>query len=278
MSTDVPPVHSGRPDVLRRIRHRARCRLGTHPFLYLPLARRRYPGPSPQVIGPETELVIDGYTRCASTFAVYALQLAQDRPVRLAHHLHAPAQIIAAARTGVPTLVLIREPRGAVMSEVVREPGVTLSDALTAYARFYSCLLPYRDRVVVGEFQEVIRDFGAVVRQLNARFGTSFREFVPTDVAVRECQEIIRRRGASSPIQLAFESGLVGLDDLRRDLQDASRTGVVEDAAELWVPSPARGRAIERLADLWDRPNLARSRHRAEQAYEVFLGRGGARA
>jgi len=175
--------------------------------------------------------VIDGYTRSASTFAVYALQLAQDRPVRLAHHLHAPAQIIAATRACVPTLVLIREPRGAVMSEVVREPGVTLSDALAAYARFYSSLLPYRDRVVVGEFDAVTRDFGAVVRRLNARFGTSFREFVPTKVAVRECMEIIRRRGASSPIQLAFESGLAGRDDLRRDLQDASRIGIVEEAA-----------------------------------------------
>jgi hypothetical protein len=264
--------------VLRRVRHRVRSRLSAHPALYLPLARRRYPGPSPQVIGPDTELVIDGYTRCASTFAVYALQLSQDRPVRLAHHLHAPAQIIAAARAGVPALVLIREPRGTVLSEVVREPGVALADSLAAYAHFYARLLPYRDRFVVGDFEEVTRDFGAVVRRLNARFGTSFRELLPVEAAVRECLEVVRYRWRSSPIQLEFESGLVGRDEFRRDLQDAPRVAPTDDGAEVWVPSPRRGHAKERLAELWDHPRLARSRRRAEQVYEVFLARNGAGA
>ena len=98
-----------------RARHRLRTRVAEYPSLYLPFARRKYPGPSPEVISPETELVIDGFTRSATTFAVYALQLSQERPVRLAHHLHAPAQLIEAARRGVPALVLIREPRGAIL-------------------------------------------------------------------------------------------------------------------------------------------------------------------
>src|SRR5215831_17383610 len=88
----------------RRVRHRLRTRFTEFPRLYLAFARHKYPGPSPEVISSATELVIDGYTRCASTFAVYALQLAQDKPVRLAHHLHAPAQLVAAARAGVPAL------------------------------------------------------------------------------------------------------------------------------------------------------------------------------
>jgi len=278
MSTDLLAAERGRTHVLRRVRHRVRSSLSAHPALYLPLARRRYPGPSPEVVGPDTELVIDGYTRCASTFAVYALQLSQDRPVRLAHHLHAPAQIIAATRAGVPALVLIREPCGAVLSEVVREPGVTLADALAAYARFYSCLLPYGDGIVVGDFEEVTRDFGAVVRRLNARFGTSFRELPPTEAAVRECLEVVRHRGRSSPVQLGFESGLVGRDDLRRDLQDAARDDPTGDEAEAWVPSSTRRRDTERLAQLWDHPDLARPRRRAEQVYEVFLARNGAGA
>src|SRR5215472_5623100 len=95
----------------RRARHRFRTRWSESPTLYLPFARIKYPGPSPEVIGPDTELVIDGYTRCASTFAVYALQLAQPQPVRLAHHLHAPAQLVEATRMRVPALALIREPK-----------------------------------------------------------------------------------------------------------------------------------------------------------------------
>ena len=66
--------------------------------------------------------MIDGYTRSASTYAVYAFQLSQARPVRVAHHLHAPAQLIEAARRGVPTLMVIREPRGALLAQPRASP------------------------------------------------------------------------------------------------------------------------------------------------------------
>jgi hypothetical protein len=61
----------------RRLRHVLRTRISEHPVIYLPIARRKHPGPSPEVISSDTELVIDGYTRSATTFAVYAFQLAQ---------------------------------------------------------------------------------------------------------------------------------------------------------------------------------------------------------
>src|SRR6266516_4034644 len=168
----------------RRARNRLRTRVCEIPGLYLPFARRKYPGPSPEVISSETQFVIDGYTRSASTFAVYALQLSQDKPVRLAHHLHAPAQLIRAARRGVPALVLIREPQGAVLSQLIREPGVALPDALVAYARFYTCLLPYYDKFVVADFEEVTSDFGSVIRRVNKQFGTTFAEFKPTQANI----------------------------------------------------------------------------------------------
>src|SRR6185437_16335091 len=173
----------------RRARHRVRTHVSEWPALYLPIARRRYPGPSPEVISSDTELVIDGYTRCASTFAVYALQLAQPKPVRLAHHLHAPAQLVAAAQAGVPALAVIREPREAILSQLVREPDVALRDALIAYTRFYRRLLPCRDRMVVADFDEVTTDFGAVTRRVNDRFGTAFAEFEPTEQNTKRCFE-----------------------------------------------------------------------------------------
>src|SRR6266852_4306436 len=47
--------------LIRRVRHRLRTHVSEHPAMYLPFARRKYPGPSQQVISPRTELVIDGY-------------------------------------------------------------------------------------------------------------------------------------------------------------------------------------------------------------------------
>ncbi len=52
----------------------------------------------------------------APTFAVYALQLSQGRPVRLAHHWHARAQLIEAAHRKIPALLVIRRPEEAILS------------------------------------------------------------------------------------------------------------------------------------------------------------------
>jgi hypothetical protein len=253
----------------RRARHRMRTYACEWPALYLPLARRRYPGPSPEVISPDTELVIDGYTRCASTFAVYALQLSQSRPVRLAHHLHAPAQLVQAARSGIPALAVIREPRGAILSQLIREPWVALRDALVAYARFYERLLPYRSEFVVADFEQVTKDFGAVIRDVNARFGTEFAEFEPTEPNVRRCFELIRHRDSLNATLLGFESGVVTWDELRRELPALQRRQETGGPAA-WVPSPERERAKAALEEQWRQPGLARLRERAGHAYRTF--------
>jgi hypothetical protein len=223
------------------------------------------------VTSPETELVIDGYTRSATTFAVYALQLSQPKPVRLAHHLHAPAQLIAAARRGVPALVLIREPQGAILSQVVREPWVTVAGALIAYSRFYRCLLPYRDRFVIGEFEQVTNDFGAVIRRLNARFGTSFTEFVHTESSVREVLDYSGLRGTLSRTLLGFESGTVSRAELGAALASLRGAKSLEDK-EAWVPSANRDQTKSSLREQWTRPSLAGMRERAESVYASFLG------
>ncbi len=235
---------------IQRARHMLRTRVSEHPALYLSFARRKYPGPSPEVISSQTEFVIDGYTRSASTFAVYALQLSQDKPVRLAHHLHAPAQLIRAARRGVPALVLIREPQGAVLSQ---------------------CLLPYYDKFVVADFEEVTSDFGSVIRRVNKQFGTTFAEFKPTQANISECFELIKHRGTLSKTLLGFESGLVTRDDLRPEQEALARQSALLDTREAWVPSGDRDRMKAALRDQWRGPDLAKRRARAQRVYHTFV-------
>lgn len=256
----------------RRARHRFRTRLSESPALYLPLARLKYPGPSPEVISPATELVIDGYTRCASTFAVYALQLAQPEPVRLAHHLHAPAQLVAAAQAGVPALAVIREPRGTILSQLVREPDVALRDALVAYTRFYRRLLSCRDRMVVADFEEVTTDFGAVTRRINDRFGTAFAEFEPTEQNTNRCFELIKLRGTLSPVLLGFESGTVTAEDLLPEIALLTRHSQEQAGARAaaWVPSGDRDRSKAALQEQWEQPGLTLLRERAQWVYQAF--------
>jgi hypothetical protein len=254
-----------------RARHLTRTWLSERPALYLPLARRRYPGPSPQVVGPDTELVIDGYTRSANTHVVYAFQLAQRNPVRLAHHLHAPAQLIEAARHSLPTLVLVREPDATALSQAVREPHVTVGDALLAHARFHERLLPYRGSFVVADFEEVTRDVRPAVRRLNERFATAFELPEALD-ELPLIGELIRLRPTHWPVLLGFESGLIRKDELLAALADPATRPPPPADPHLWVPSERRQQAKEALRAELEGPRLATVRRRARQAYEAFRG------
>ncbi len=256
-----------------RLRHLARMRVSEYPSIYLPLARHRYPGPSPEVIGPATELVIDGFTRSATTFAVYAFQLAQERPVRLAHHLHAPAQLVEAARRGIPAIALIRDPAGALLSQVIQERDVALSVALLSYSRFYERLMPYRSSLVAGRFDEVTTDMGAVIRRVNARFGTSFVPFEPTAGNVRACLDLVAERPTPiarwSSTLLRWESGMVTKEELRRE-RAVALLSPSSSTPTAWVPSAERQQAKEALRSEWEHPRLRELRARAERAYQAF--------
>src|SRR5688572_8356268 len=137
----------------RRVRRKTRTFVGRWPWA----ARRFRTGEFPT---QATEVCIEGFLRSGNTFTVIAFQQAQPRAVSIAHHVHAAGAVIAAARMGTPTMVLIRPPEESILSYVIRWPELTIDDALRGYVRFYAPLVPYRDRFVVGRFDEVSSDLG----------------------------------------------------------------------------------------------------------------------
>lgn len=144
-----------------------------------------------------TELVIEGFPRSANTFAVVAFIRSQDREVEIAHHLHAVAQVKLGVRQGVPVIVLIRRPEDAVRSLKVIFKQRGRNSALKTWLRFYEEVEPLRDRVVIADFARVIADYGAVIDEVNAKFGTAFGRFDSTPENVQavfdEIDAIIHR-------------------------------------------------------------------------------------
>jgi hypothetical protein len=175
--------------------------IARYPFVAMPLERLRGHG---EVVGPHTDIVIEAFPRSASSFAVAAFRLAQEpRPMTIAHHTHMPASVLVAVRREIPTLVLLRRAEDAVTSLLIRNPELPVGQALRGYVRFYEPLVPHRDRFVVASFEQVIHDFGGVIRRVNERFGTEFVPFEHSDANLarieREIEVDHRSRTPEAP-------------------------------------------------------------------------------
>ncbi|MGZ4431096.1 MAG: hypothetical protein ACXVYV_05550 [Gaiellales bacterium] len=224
-----------------------------------------------------SEIVIDGFTRSACVFAAVAFQQSQPRPVRLAHLLHAPAHLIEGARRGVPCLVMVRHPEGAVVSSMLREPYLTPGQALAAWTRFYSRLLPWRDRMVVGEFSRVTTDLGSLVEQLNHRYGTRFTLFQPTEENVRRVFSFIEERASRPSWERdlgLYMSGLLDAGQLEATRAAAGertpRRGGVPFEHRVARPSLLRNSRRPELVERYHDRHLAAARGRAEELFAIF--------
>jgi len=170
--------------------YEAKTLVAMYPAVAMPLARMRGHG---VLLDQRTDIVIEGYPRSANAFTVAGFTMAQEQPVQVAHHVHAPAHVIAAVRAGLPSLVLLREPEEAVLRLVVRKQTVTIEQALRGYVRFYRPLVRWRHGFVIGRFSDVTTDLGAVTRRVNERFGTEFAEFDHTPENAKACFDAIDR-------------------------------------------------------------------------------------
>lgn len=170
---------------LTDLRFALRAILGQKPWLYFALQRLR-PRRRTLLVTKNTEIVIEGYPRSANTFAVAAFLLAQDRPVKIARHLHVPAQVIKAVKIKIPTLVLIRKPEDAALSLMVREPRMSAKRALYDYINFYRTIQPYCADFVLATFEEVTTNFGYVIERVNSKFGTTFIPFEHTESNIKK--------------------------------------------------------------------------------------------
>jgi len=114
--------------------------------------------------------------------------------------------------------------------------------------RFHEPLVRVRRRLVVATFEEATSDVGGIIRTVNERFGTRFREFEHT------------------PENLARVRNLIERGDLNTfgTAEGAERGG--------GLPASRREALKDRLRSAYGRPELARLRLRAERLYGELAG------
>jgi hypothetical protein len=234
------------PRSVDRARHHARRPLARTPYLW-DVAMRVRPAKNATLARRDTAIVIEGFLRSGNTFSVAAFQIANGTELHVGRHLHGAPHVLRAVRLGLPTLVLIRPPRDAVLSYLVRRATLTPHDAVLEYLDFYRTAWPVRDRFVVGLFDRVTSDFGAVLEQVNQRFGTSFQRYDPTPEnearAFRLVEEMNRLETGGEVVE-----SLVGR------------------------PSAERSRRKQELEALLDRPKTAARLRDAEILFQRYVG------
>ncbi len=146
-----------------------------------------FPKQASLMVSKDTEITIEGFPGSANSFAVEAFKMSQLRPVKIAHHLHLPNQILYSVKWKIPVLLLIRDPLDAVAS-VVSRTFITKYSYFYAspylllhyYIYFYSKLFSVKEKIVIADFKEIIEDFGEVIKKVNKYYKTSFIPFEST--------------------------------------------------------------------------------------------------
>ena len=215
---------------------------GKHPTAFYGLYRLASKDQA-RVVTPDTQLVIEGFPRSANTFARVAFNAAQSGRVRIAHGLHVPAQVVRAAQWRIPTLVLIRKPKDAVLSLVIRDP-ISVDQALRYYISFYETSEKYRDAYVLGPFEEVTEDFGQVIKRMNDTFGTAFALFHHDEENVSKLFAGMETHARKKYGESLWE---------RKVQRPAAARERIKDEIEYDLESPKRKKLIARAEAVYDR-------------------------
>ena len=136
------------------------------------------------VVNKKTDITIEGYPRSGNTFAVVAFLLSQDKHIRVAHHLHIPAQITYSVKKNIPCMVVIREPYDTIRS-LHEISGEKIAALIKEYIFYHKIILAHQDDLFIVDFSILTKDYGAVIDQFNKRFNARYKKFSHTDQSVR---------------------------------------------------------------------------------------------
>ncbi|PYG25482.1 hypothetical protein [Pelagimonas varians] len=155
-----------------------------------------------RIVSRGHDIVIEGFPRCANSFAVSAFALANGwRDPRVATHMHSPAQVVLAAEWNIPTILNIRAPNKAIPAFMAfagklgkidaarlgtADKRAWVNEQTLRFARFYETTTPLHEHYVLSTFQQTTQDFGKVIAQTNERFGCNFDIFQHTDENVQK--------------------------------------------------------------------------------------------
>lgn len=124
----------------------------------------------PLIINPKHNICIEGYPRSANTFAVLLVEQCTVNDLQIAHHMHTPSQLIFAQKRNIPSVLVIRNPIDAVISNVLREKGMSLATALNWYIDFHKRIIDFKGKLIIWPFEKIVSEPTECLSQISDRW------------------------------------------------------------------------------------------------------------
>lgn len=247
--TEVPALsESDHLNLVARARYRGRwllrqgkSALGREPA-FLPLYLRLTPLGTSRRITESTDLVVEGFPRSGNTFTSFAIDDASGHELTIASHVHQPSQIKLALSRGVPTVFVVRDPLSALASYLVYDRRFSPSDVINEYCSYHRQLVPYAERLLVCEFEEVTSQMPSVIERINQRFSLQIPPFDDDPLNVKQVMARIemRHRLIHPSLDPAQSAATPHLDrrnvneQMREALLDPNNAAQMQTAQELY--------------------------------------------
>ena len=160
----------------------------------LPAWRMQRPGDHryPDFRSRRYDICIEGFQRSGNTFFVALFQHWNPRAA-VAHHTHLASTSRQAVRSGVPSVILIRQPEAAIASLIAWDSRLWIGVALFSYLAYYRGLRPLRKQSLVLLFDDVASAPADCIERINHRFTTGFDTQPYTDAVEAAVTDTLRR-------------------------------------------------------------------------------------
>ncbi len=226
-------TNAGFGKLLKNTRYQTRVLIGRFPVV-LPLFRV-IPRYRPRVVTKETEICIEGFPRCGNSFFVNVFR-EWNPGVRMAHHLHIPAQVVRAVQLGIPCIVLIRKPIDALASLLIIDERLSVGIAIRSYLDFYRRILPLRPFLVIADFQEVTTHPEKIIHRVNHKFRCSFASHPFTETLKAQIFEKLKEHhGNAAQPRYQIPVPMLEKQDRKRALvPKIQRSPWIQEAYELY--------------------------------------------
>ncbi len=148
-----------RSETYSEMRQGLRLRLKNNPLfypVYVIATQSRDPGVtvSTRICAPWKDLLLDGYQRSANSFSFNLVRRFYPQ-LRIVHHTHSVATLKAALLFNTPSIILIRKPIDAIVSDLIMYQRPDIGYSVESYISYYEFVQKRMDRFRLITFDTV---------------------------------------------------------------------------------------------------------------------------